>query len=58
MQNFVQQIQTLLSKKQKPFQKFFIEFLKFSSDLQPCEKKDESPSISISEIIDSERGGT
>ena len=58
MQNFVQQIQTPVSQKQKIFYEYFIAFLKSSSSFQHCEKKDESPSSSVSEIIDSERGGT
>ena len=58
MQNFVQQIQTPVSQKQKNFYELFIAFLKSSSNLQHCEQKDESPSSSVSEIIDSESGGT
>ena len=50
--------QTPLFKKQTISDDFFITFLKFSSNLQHWEKKDESPCKSISEIIDSERGGT
>ena len=37
---------------------FFIAFLKSSPNLEYCEKKDESPSLTISEIIDYERDGT
>ena len=58
MQIFVKQIQTPLSKKQNTFYQFFIEFLKSSSNLQHCEKKEKSPSVSVSEIIDSERSAT
>ena len=57
MQNFQQQLQTALSQKQKIFSAIFIAFLKHTSNLQPFEKKGESPSFSVSEIIDSERGG-
>ena len=56
MQNFQQQLQTALSQKQKIFSAIFIAFIKPTSNLQPFEKKGESPSFSISEIIDSERG--
>ena len=58
MQNFVQQLQTPWSQKDKTFYKFFIAFLKSSPNIQHCEKKDESSSNSISEIIDSERSVT
>ena len=53
MQNFLQQLQTLLSKKQKTFSGFFIPFLKCAWKLEHFEKKDECPSLIISEIIDS-----
>ena len=55
MQNFLQQLQTLLSEKRKTFSGFFIDFLKCAWNLQHFEKKDESPSLLISEIIVSER---
>ena len=57
MQNFPQQFQTLLSQKQKTFSGFFIAFLKFTWNLEHFEKKDEYPSLIISEIIDTERRG-
>ena len=57
MQNFQQQLQRALSQKQKIFSAIFIAFLKHTSNLQPFEKKGESPSFNVSEIIDSERGG-
>ena len=56
MQNFPQQIQTLLSQKTKTFSGFFIEILKCVWNLQHLEKNYESPSLIISEIIVSERG--
>ena len=56
MQNFLQQLQTLLSEKQKTFSGIFIQILKFVWNLQHFEKKDESPNLIISEIIVSERG--
>ena len=57
MQNFPQQLQTTLSQKQKMFSRFFIAYLECVSNLEHFEKKDESPSLVISEIIDSERIG-
>ena len=57
MQNFPQQFQTPLSKKQKIFSWFFIAFLKCAWNLEPFQKKDEYSSIIISEIIDAERRG-
>ena len=56
MQNFLQQLQTLLSEKRKTLSGFFIEILKCVWKLQHFEQKDESPSLIISEIIFSERG--
>ena len=57
MQNLLQQFQTPLSQKQKSFSGLFIAFLKLSSNLEHFQKKDESASLIISEIIDSERRG-
>ena len=57
MHNFAQQVQTPLSQKEKTFFKFFIAFLKFACNLEHFEKKDEYPSVIISEIMDCERGG-
>ena len=51
MQNFLQQLQTLLSEKRNAFSLFFTEILKGAWNLQHFEKKDESPSLLISEII-------
>ena len=56
MQNFQQQVQTLLLEKRKIFSEFFIAFLKFRWNLQHFEKKDECPTLIISDIIVSERG--
>ena len=55
--NFAQQVQTLLSQKEKTFCRFFIAFLKCACNLEEFEKKDEYPSLIISEIMDCERGG-
>ena len=57
MQNFPEQFQTQLSQKQKTFSGFFIAFLKYAWNLEHFQKKDEYPSLIISEIIDPERHG-
>ena len=57
MPNLEQQVQTPLSQKEKTFSKFFIEYLKCAKNLKHFENKDEYPSLIISQIIDSERGG-
>ena len=56
MQNFLPQLQTLLSEKRKTFSGFFIAFLKCAKNLEYFEKKDECPCLIVSEIIISERG--
>ena len=43
--------------KNKTFCQFFIAFLKCACNLESVEKKDEYPSLIISEIMDCERGG-
>ena len=55
MQNFPQQFQTPLSKKQKIFSGFFIAFLKCAWNLEHFQKKDKYPKLIISEIIDAEK---
>ena len=57
MQNLPQQFQTPLSQKQKTFSSFFIAFLKCAWNLEHFRKKDEYPSLIISEIIDAARRG-
>ena len=57
MLNFRQQLEAILSQKQKTFSGFFIAFLEYAFNLEHFEKKDEYPSLVISGIIDSERGG-
>ena len=57
MLNFTQQIEAPFSQKQKTFSGFFIAFLKCASKLKHLEKEDEYPSLVMSKIIDSERGG-
>ena len=55
MKNFLQQLQTLLSKKRKTIFGFFIAFLKCAWNLLDFEEKDECHSLIIFEIIFSER---
>ena len=57
MQNLWPQFQTPLSPKQQTFSGFFIAFLKCAWNLEHFQKKDEYPSLIISEIIDAERRG-
>ena len=54
MQHFPQQFQTPLSQKKKTFSGRFIEFQKCAWNLEHFRKKDEYPSLIISEIIDAE----
>ena len=57
MKNLLQQFQTLLSQKQKTFSQFFIAFLECAWNLEHFQKKDEYPSLILSEIIEAERRG-
>ena len=57
MQTFAQQVQTPLSLKQKIFSGLFIAFLKSPWNVEQFQRKGEFSSLSISEIIDSKRGG-
>ena len=57
MKNSPQQFQMPLSPKQKTFSEFFIAFLKCAWNLEHFQKKDEYPSLTISEIIEAERRG-
>ena len=57
MKNLRQQFQTLLSHKENTFSGFFIAFLKQAWNLEHFTKKDEYPSLIISEIIDAEKRG-
>ena len=57
MQTLTQQVQTPLRLKQKTFSGFLISFLKSKWNGEHFQKKGESSSLSISEIIDSKRGG-
>ena len=55
MQNFPKQLQTQLS--QKDFSGFFVKFRKSTTSLEHFGQKDEPPSLSILEIIDSTGSG-
>ena len=57
MLNFTQQLEAPLSQKQKTFSEFFLAFLKCALNSEHLRKKDEYPSLVISRIFDSERGG-
>ena len=57
MLNLTQQLEAPLSQKKKTFSGIFLAFLKCALNLQHFEKKDENPSLVISKVIDSERGG-
>ena len=57
MLNFTHQLEALLSQKQKTFSGLFLAFLKYALNLEDFEKKDEYPSLVISKVIDSQRGG-
>ena len=58
MLNFTKQLEAPLSQKKKNnFSKIFLSFLKYALNLEHFEKKDEYPSLVISKVIDSKRGG-
>ena len=57
MLNFTKQLEAPLPQKQKTFSGLVLAFLKCALNLQHFEKKDEYPSLVISRIIDSEKGG-
>ena len=57
MQKLPRQFETPLSRKQKTFSGFFSKFLKDAWNLEHFQKKDEYPSLIISETVDAERRG-
>ena len=57
MQNLPQQFRTPLFQNQKTFSAFLIKFLKCAWNLEHFQKKDEYPSLIISENIGAERRG-
>ena len=56
MLNFAKQLEALLSQKQTTSSRFFIAFLKYALNLEHLGKKDDYPSLVISQIGDTERG--
>ena len=57
MLNFPQELEAPLPQKRKTFSGLFLAFLKFALNFEHYEKKAEYPSLVISKVIDSERGG-
>ena len=57
MKNLRQQFATLLAQKQKNFSGLFIGFPKCAWRLEHFQKRDEYPSLIITEIIDAKRRG-
>ena len=57
MQNLRQQFQKPISQKQKIFSGLFNAFMKYAWNLEHFQKKDEYPSLILSEIIDAKRRG-
>ena len=55
MQIFWERLQTVLSQKRDAFCQFLIAFLKYAWNLEHSEKKEEYPSLILTEIIASER---
>ena len=57
MLNLTQQLEALLSQKQKRSSGLFLAFLKCASNLEHSGKRDECSSLVLSKVIDSEKGG-
>ena len=57
IQNLTQQLQTTMSQQQKTFYRIFITYVKSRTSSDDFVKKDESTSLSIYDIIDSEKRG-
>ena len=57
MLNLTQQLEPPFSQKQNTFSGLFLAFLKYALNLEDFEKKYEYPTLVISKVIDSERGG-
>ena len=56
MENIPHQVQMQISPKPKTFSEFFIASMKSTLNSEYFEKKDQSHSLSITEIIDCETG--
>ena len=57
MRNLPQKFQTPASEKQNTFSGLFNAFMKYAWNLEHFQKKDEYPSLILSEIIDAKRRG-
>ena len=57
MRNLPQKFQTPASQEQNAFSGPFNAFLKYAWNIEHFQKKDEYPSLIISEIIDAKRRG-
>ena len=57
IQNLTQELQTAISQKQKTFSGTFITYLKSIKNSKAFAQKVESASLSICEIIDTEKSG-
>ena len=55
--NLTQPIRTQLSQKQEAFPQFFLAFSKSTLNFEHFQKKDDPPSLFISEITHSGKGG-
>ena len=55
-ENFPPQIEMIFCRNPKPFCTFYIPFMTSTSNFEYFEKKSESHSLSVSEIIDFEGG--
>ena len=56
MENLPHEVQMQISPKPKTFSQFFIAFMKSRLNIEYFQKKDQSQSLSITEIIDCETG--
>ena len=57
MKKLQQQFETPLSEKEKTVSRLFIAFLKWAWNLEHFRKRDEYPSLILSEIIDAKGRG-
>ena len=57
IQNLTQELQTTMSQKQKTFYRIFITYVTSRTSSDDFLKKDESTSVSVSDIIDAEKSG-
>ena len=56
LENLWQQVPRQISRKAQNFSGYFVAFLKSTLNFEYCEKKDQSHSLSINEIINCEKG--